>query len=180
MEKLEMNSENFTRCDRKVMRLATLQAIWKHFAVYTEFVPPGQTANKVFFIKTSLKVPEKGSFASDQTLQTNGCPIMTTPYVTLHSPSQNCWPQKHSYGSPVPLFTWPTPCDVLLFPTFKNILKGRYFGTLENIQKSAMNMLKIISVEDFQRCYQKWEQSLHRCVAAQGNYIDVWKKYKLW
>ena len=41
-------------------------------------------------------------------------------------------------------------------------------------------MLKIIPVEDFQRCYQKWEQRLHRCVAAQGNYfegdnIDVWK-----
>ena len=43
------------------------------------------------------------------------------------------------------------------------------------------DMLKTIPFEDFQRCYQKWEQRLHRCVAAQGNYfegdnIDVWKK----
>ena len=55
--------------------------------------------------------------------------------------------------------------------------------------KSLTDMLKIIPVEDFQRCYQKWEQFLHRCVAAQGNYfegdnIDVWKnknfdKYKI-
>jgi len=35
-----------------------------------------------------------------------------------------------------------------------------------------MDMLKTIPVEDFQRCYQKWEQRLHRCVAAQGNYFE--------
>ena len=44
-------------------------------------------------------------------------------------------------------------------------------------------MLKTIPVEDFELFYQKWEQRLHRWVAAQGNYfegdnIDVWKKIK--
>ena len=43
-------------------------------------------------------------------------------------------------------------------------------------------MLKDISVEEFQRCYQKWEQRLHQCVAAQGNYFEgdnvVLKKIK--
>ena len=62
----------------------------------------------------------------------------------------------------------------------KNVLKGRHFETLENIQKSVTDMLKTIPVEDFQRCNQKWG-NLHRCVAAQGNYfqggnIDVGKK----
>ena len=42
---------------------------------------------------------------------------------------------------------------------------------LKNIQKSVTDMLKTIPVEDFQRCYQKWEH-LHRCVAAQGNYFE--------
>lgn len=65
-----------------------------------------------------------------------------------------------------------SPCDFFLFPTLKNVLKGRHFGTLENIQKSVTDMLKTISVEDFQRCYQQWEQRLHRCVAAQGNYFE--------
>ena len=42
-------------------------------------------------------------------------------------------------------------------------------------------MLKVTPVENFQRSYQKREQRLHQCVAAQGNYfegdnIDVWKK----
>ena len=34
------------------------------------------------------------------------------------------------------------------------------------------NMQNAIPVEDFQRCYQKWEQRLHRCVATQGNYFE--------
>ena len=50
-------------------------------------------------------------------------------------------------------------------------MNGRHFGTLKNIQKSVMDMLKIIPIEDFQRCYQKWGR-LHRCVAAQGNYFE--------
>ena len=33
-------------------------------------------------------------------------------------------------------------------------------------------MLKTIPVEDFQGCYEKWEQRFHRCVDAQGNYFE--------
>ena len=65
-----------------------------------------------------------------------------------------------------------SPCDFILFPKRKNVLKERHFETLGNIQKSVTGLLKIIPVEDFQRCYQKWEQCLHRCVAAQGNYFE--------
>ena len=34
------------------------------------------------------------------------------------------------------------------------------------------DMLKTVPVEDFQRCYQKWEQCLHLYVTAQGNYFE--------
>ena len=35
-----------------------------------------------------------------------------------------------------------SPCDFFLFPELKNVLKGRHFRTLENIQNS-------VPVEDF-------------------------------
>ena len=41
--------------------------------------------------------------------------------------------------------------QIVLSPKLKNVLKGRYFGTLKNIQKSLTDMLKTILVEDFQR-----------------------------
>ena len=42
--------------------------------------------------------------------------------------------------------------QIVMFPKLKNVLKGRHFGTLINIQKSVTNMLKTIPDEDFQLC----------------------------
>ena len=35
-------------------------------------------------------------------------------------------------------------------------------GGCGDFQKSVTDMLKTIPVEDFQHCYQKWEQRFHR------------------
>ena len=79
--------------------------------------------------------------------------------------------KRHSCGSPAPSPDL-NPCDFLLFSKLKSVLNGRDFVTLENVQKSVTDMLKTTRVEDFQRCHQKWEQRLHRCVAVQGNYFE--------
>jgi len=52
-------------------------------------------------------------------------------------------------------------------------LKERHFVTLDNIQKSVTDELKGIQAEAFQHCYEQWKQRLRRCVAAQGNYLEV-------
>ena len=58
------------------------------------------------------------------------------------------------------------------FPRLKNHLKGRHFGTLDNIQKSVTDELKGILAEAFQHCYEQWKQRLRHCVPAQGNYFE--------
>ena len=65
-----------------------------------------------------------------------------------------------------------SPCDFFLFPRLKNHLKGRHFGTLDNIEKSITDELKGIPAEAFQHCYEQWKQRLRRCVAAKGNYFE--------
>jgi hypothetical protein len=55
-----------------------------------------------------------------------------------------------------------------IFPKLKNVVKERHFGRHE----SLTDILKTIPVEDFQRCYQKLEKLLYRCVAALGNYFE--------
>jgi hypothetical protein len=65
-----------------------------------------------------------------------------------------------------------SPCDFFLFPRLKNHLKGRHFGSLDNIQKSVTDELKGIPAEAFQHCYKQWKQRLRCCVAAQGNYFE--------
>ena len=66
-----------------------------------------------------------------------------------------------------------SPRDFFLFPRLKNHLKGRHFGTLDNIQKSVTDEQKGILAEAFQHCYEQWKQRLRRCVAAQGDYFDL-------
>jgi len=77
--------------------------------------------------------------------------------------------KKHSYGSSASYSPDLSPCAFFLFPWLKNHLKGRHFGTLDNIQKSVTDELKGIPAEAFQHCYEQWKQRLRRCVAAQGN-----------
>jgi len=48
-----------------------------------------------------------------------------------------------------------SPCDFFLFSRLKNHLKGRHFGTLDNIQKSVIDELKGIPAEAFQHCYEQ-------------------------
>ena len=58
--------------------------------------------------------------------------------------------EKHSYGSSAPYSQDLSPCDFFLFPRLKNHLKGRHFGSLDNIQKSVTDELKGIPAEAFQ------------------------------
>jgi transposase len=65
-----------------------------------------------------------------------------------------------------------SPCDFFLFPELKFHLKGRHFGTVENIQKVVTDQLRALLHEDLQHCNREWEQRLRRCVASQGNYFE--------
>jgi len=65
-----------------------------------------------------------------------------------------------------------SPCDFFVFPRLKIHLKGRHFGTLDNIQKSVTDEPKGIAAEAFQHCYEQWKQRLLRSVAAQRNYFE--------
>ena len=79
--------------------------------------------------------------------------------------------KKHSCGSSAPYSPDLSPYDFFFFPRLKNHLKGRHFGTLDNIQKIVTDELKGIPAEAFQHCYEQRKQRLRRCVAAQGNYF---------
>jgi transposase len=57
-----------------------------------------------------------------------------------------------------------SPCDFFLVPRFKNHLKGRHVGTLDNIQKSVTDELKGIPA--------RWKQRFRPCVDAQRNYFE--------
>ena len=161
-----------TRCVRKVMRLVTICFFDRKGIVHKEFVPPGQTVNQVFYksVLENLRkrvIRVRPEIADKWMLHHDNAPCHTAISIRefLNSKRITVVPQP-PYSPDL------SPCDFFLFPKLKHVLKGRHFGTLENIQKTVTDQLKAIPIEDFQRCYQEWERRLRRCIAAQGNYFE--------
>jgi hypothetical protein len=62
---------------------------------------------------------------------------------------------------------------LFLFPKLKFYLKGRHFGTVENIETAVILNLKAIPISDFERRYEEWEQRLRRCVVSEDNFFEA-------
>ena len=139
---------------------------------HMEFVPPGQTVNQTFYWEVLERLRERVArvwpgIERTWMLHHNNVPCHTAVSINELLGERN-----------IPVVPQPpyspdlSPCDFFLFPRLKNHLKGRHFGTLDNIQKSVTDELKGFPAEAFQHCYKQWKQCLHHCVAAQGNYFE--------
>jgi transposase len=140
--------------------------------VHKEFVPPGQTVNQVFY-KSVLErlrkrvIRVRPEIADKWMLHHDNAPCHTAISIREYLTSKRITVVPQPPYSPDL-----SPCDFFLFPTLKHVLKGRHFGTLENIQRTVTVGLNAITLADFQRCYREWERRLRRCIAAQGDYFE--------
>ena len=139
--------------------------------VHTEFVPQGHTVNQFYYREILERLRKRvvrvqPSIADNWMFHHDNTPCHTAISVIEFLAKK---------GIPVvpqlPYSPDLSPCDFFLFPKLKFNLKGRHFGTVENIEKAVTNQLKAIPVSDYQRCYKEWE-CLRRCVASQGNYFQ--------
>jgi hypothetical protein len=62
-----------------------------------------------------------------------------------------------------------TPCDIFLFPKMKLKLKGRRFGTAEEIQAESQRELDTLTDKDFQEAFQIRRRRWDRCLHVGGN-----------
>ena len=139
--------------------------------VHTEFVPQGQTVNQFYYreILERLRkrvVHMRPSTANNWMLHHDNAPChMAISVIEFLAKKGILWFHSPPYSPDL------SPCDFFLFPKLNFHLKGRHFGTVENIKKAVTAQLKAIPVSDYQRCYEEWER-LRRCVASQGNYFE--------
>ena len=64
------------------------------------------------------------------------------------------------------------PCDYFLFPELKKAMKGKRFESSEDMKSSTTDILKAISKEDFQKCFQQWQERWNKCVCAEVQYFE--------
>jgi len=64
------------------------------------------------------------------------------------------------------------PCDFFLFPRMKCQIKGKCFADISEVKKKTLEVLNIISTEEFQKCFQQWEKRCYKCIKSKGEYFE--------
>ncbi|GFX43394.1 protein GVQW3 [Trichonephila clavipes] len=54
----------------------------------------------------------------------------------------------------------------------KSALKGTRFESVEAVKEKAARLLKELTKDDFQHCFQQWEIRMERCRDREGVYIE--------
>ena len=65
-----------------------------------------------------------------------------------------------------------SPYDFFLFPKIKAVLKETRFESMEAVKQKTADLLKALTKEDFQHCFDQWKKRMGRCVAREGEYIE--------
>ena len=64
------------------------------------------------------------------------------------------------------------PCDFFLFPKVKSELKGTRFESVNGVKKKTTELLRQLTENDLQHCFDQWKTRMQRCVDAEGEYIE--------
>jgi len=140
--------------------------------IHKEFVPPGQTVNPTFYLQVHERLRNRVmrvccEIANTWFLQHDNAPSHKSFAVREFLAQHNITMHPHPPYSPDL-----APCDFFLFPKLKTHFKGHHFGTVENVQAAARRALNNISSEDFQHCYEEWQQRWNHCIHSQGAYFE--------
>ena len=140
--------------------------------VHKEFVPPVQTVNKQYNREALERLRKRVHRVRSEIADTWMLHHDNAPCHTAISANELLAKKGISVVPQPPYSPELSPCDFFLFPKLKFHLKGRHFGTVDNIQKVVTDQLRALLHEDFQHYYREWEQRLRRCMASQGNYFE--------
>jgi hypothetical protein len=64
------------------------------------------------------------------------------------------------------------PCSFFLFPRMKRDLKGKRFWNVEEVRENMKEVLKAITLQVFQNCFEQWKKQWDKCIGSQGEYFE--------
>jgi hypothetical protein len=64
------------------------------------------------------------------------------------------------------------PVRLLVIPKTEDRFEGPQFSDIADIQGHATTILKSISEEEFQKCFEQRKHRLTKCTGAQGDYFE--------
>ncbi|KAL4120451.1 hypothetical protein QTP88_013142 [Uroleucon formosanum] len=125
--------------------------------IHYEFVPHGQTVNQVFYKDVLIRLRERIRKKRPEKWR-NGTWFLHHDNAPAHSALSI---REFLADKKIPVVPHPSyssdlaPCDFFLFPRLKSALKGQRFQDVEEIKANTAAELKAITLEQFQRTFQK-------------------------
>ena len=140
--------------------------------VHREFLPSGQTVNAAFYVEVLQRLRIRVARVR---------PEIADEWILHHDNAlshSSIMVREFLAKKKIPTLPQPpyspdlAPADFFLFPRLKSCMKGKHFGTTENVQAAVTTTLKDISIQEFQASFQTWQNRWQRCVDAEGCYFE--------
>ena len=142
--------------------------------VHYEFLPPGQTVNKEYYLSVMRRLREairkkRPDLWKDNSwlLHHDNAPSHTALIL------REFFAKNSTHIVPQPPYSPDlAPCDYWLFPKLKRPLRGHRFESIEEIQRESLRALKAIPGNDFLACFEEWKKRWHKCIVSEGEYFE--------
>ncbi|GFU31177.1 putative mariner transposase [Trichonephila clavipes] len=126
--------------------------------VMTEWVPEGQTVNQTYYLSVLVTLRERVCKKWPELWKNNSCilhqdktPIHNALSVKRYLTDKRILVLEHAPYAPDL-----APCD-FFFPKIKSALKGTRFESMEAVKQKTAELLKALTKEDFQHCFDQWK-----------------------
>ncbi|GFX78642.1 uncharacterized protein TNCV_30821 [Trichonephila clavipes] len=72
-----------------------------------------------------------------------------------------------------------TRCDFYLFIKMKNALKGTHFESIDEVKAKTANLLKMVTPNEAQSCFERWKTRMQLCMDREGEYFKTDEKIEV-
>lgn len=142
--------------------------------VHHEYAPQGQTITKEYYVQVLTRLRDAVRrkrpllhATRDWLLHHDNAPAhasqLVQQFLAKHQIAQVCQPP---YSPDL------APCDFFLFPKVKLALKGRRFDDVDSIKMNATQQLNGVQKDEFQKCFQQWQERWRKCIVSEGDYFE--------
>ncbi|GFW91111.1 putative mariner transposase [Trichonephila clavipes] len=139
--------------------------------VMTEWVPEGQIVNPTYYLSVLVTLRERVCKKWPE-LWKNNLRILHQDKAPAHnalSVKRYLADKRTSVLEHAPYS--PALCDLFLFPKIKSALKGTRFESMEAVKQKTTELLKALTKEDFQHCFDQWKKAYGKmCGEGRGVY----------
>ena len=145
-----------------------------HGLVHHEFLPPGQTVNKAYYLGVMRRLREairkkRPDLWKENTwfLHHDNAPSHTALIL------RDFFAKNSTHIVPQPAYSPDlAPCDFWLFSKLKSPLRGHRFDSIDEIKTESLKELKAIPAIEYKKCFEEWKKRWHMCIASGGDYFE--------